>query len=63
VHSKPNQERAMKKLSKPTTGTQASRKQAAPVPKTSEIKSGPQPIDAQQLRHVAGGVLLPKGGW
>ena len=53
----------MKKLSKSTAGTQVSRKQSAPAPKASEIKTGPQPIDAQQLRHVAGGVALPKGGW
>jgi hypothetical protein len=52
----------MKKLSKPTTGTRTSRKQATPAPKTSEIKPGPQPIDAQQLRHVAGG-LSPNSNW
>jgi len=51
----------MQKPAKPISRTQQSRKPAAPVTKTPQVQTGPQPLDEQQLRQVAGG--LPNGRW
>jgi len=53
----------MQKSAKPITRTQPSRKQSAPAPKQTLVRTGPQPLDAQQLRQVAGGTDLPHKGW
>ena len=53
----------MQKSAKPITRTQQSRKPAAPATKQARAQSGPQPLDDQQLRQVAGGTDLPHRGW
>jgi hypothetical protein len=53
------QEHSMQKTVKPTTRVQHSRKQSAPTTKTSPTPTGPQPLDEQQLRQVAGGLPHP----
>jgi len=53
----------MQKAVKPSSRIQPSRKPSAPVAKTSQVQTGPQPLDEQQLRQVAGGGGLPNKGW
>jgi hypothetical protein len=54
------QEHSMQKSAKPIARLQQSRKQASPVNKNAQ-PTGPQPLDEQQLRQVAGG--LPHNRW
>ena len=51
----------MQKPAQPVSRTQPSRKQSSPVNKTAQ-PTGPQPLDEQQQRQVAGGGL-PHRGW
>ncbi len=53
----------MQRAVKPSSRVQQSRKPATPPSKTSQVQTGPQPLDEKQLRKVAGGYSLPNGGW